>query len=478
MERKADILLSAAVFFTILGRKFNKPDHYFLGDKANDKRFAATISFWFRYRGRAGTALARGINASPVARASKALEDRGSISTEDLSRDETFWANIRRGFDLPPSIINLDNGYCNPLSRLTANDLVSRARYIEQLPAKRLDELYSNVTGKLVRPGVARVLGVPANEISLVRNTTEALDTVILGLPMKSGDEIVCSAHDYYAMLDAIEQRQKRDGIVIKMIRPPLPAPSLKILAEHYEASITSKTKLVLVTHASNMSGQLFPVKRIAAAAHRVGAEVAVDGAQTMALLNYKIADLDCDYFGASLHKWLMAPIGMGVLWMRPQHVSKVWPLIPPSPGVAGMMRFEWCGTFPEFISSAAAPAIAFHEKLGAAQKETRIRYLGKYWREKIEKLPGVRFYTTDSSDSTCGLGILEIEGIDLAKLQDHLWRRHKILVQYMNGGPRAPELRGIRVTPNIYTSLPELDKFVNVIAGIAKRGLASAFLQ
>jgi selenocysteine lyase/cysteine desulfurase len=192
-----------------------------------------------------------------------------------------------------------------------------------------------------------------------------------------------------------------------------------------------------------------------------------------MALLDYKISDLDCDYFGASLHKWLMAPIGMGVLWMRPQHVSKVWPLIPPSPGIEGMLRYEWCGTFPEFVSSAAVPAIAFQEELGGNNKEARIRYIGKYWREKVERLSGIRFYTNDSPNSSCGLGIFEIVGIDSAKLQDHLWQRHKILVQYMNGGPRAPELRGIRVTPNIYTSLPELDKFVKVLAGIIKRGLS-----
>lgn len=421
----------------------------------------------------AGATIARGVGANSVELVSEARGARQSISPETLSQDENFWTTIRRGFDLPPGILNLDNGFCNPLSRVVANDLVNRARYIEQLPAKRLDELYSSVTSKFVRPGIARLLRVPANEISLVRNTTEALDTVILGLPMKSGDEIVCSAHDYYAMLDAIEQRQKRDGIVIKMIRPPLAVPSLDILAKHYEAAITSKTKLVLVTHASNTTGQIFPVKQIAASAHRVGAEVVVDGAQTMALLDYRISDLDCDYFGASLHKWLMAPIGMGVLWMRPQHVSKVWPLIPPSPGIEGMLRYEWSGTFPEFISSAAAPAIAFHEKLGGANKESRARFVGKYWREKVEKLPDVRFYTSDSPNSSCGLGIFEIAGIESAKLQDHLWNRHKILVQYMNGGPRAPELRGIRVTPNIYTSLPELDRFVSVLADILKTGLS-----
>jgi selenocysteine lyase/cysteine desulfurase len=286
---------------------------------------------------------------------------------------------------------------------------------------------------------------------------------------MQQGDEIVCSAHDYYAMLDAIEQRQKRDGIVAKMIRPPLPAVSTADLAELYEKAIGPRTKLVLVTHASNTTGQLYPVKRIAAAAHRIGAEVVVDGAQTMALFDHKIPDLDCDYYGASLHKWLMAPVGSGLLWMRKEHVSKIWPLVPPPVDTQGMQRFMWSGTYPEFVSSAAAAAIAFNERIGLARKEARARYLTDYWRNKLGKIPRVKFYTTAAPDASCGIGIFEIAGVDSEKLQEKLWSDHKILVQYMKS-KRAPELRGVRVTPNIYTSLEELDRFVGTTLEIVKQ--------
>ncbi|MEO7538676.1 MAG: aminotransferase class V-fold PLP-dependent enzyme, partial [Pyrinomonadaceae bacterium] len=293
-------------------------------------------------------------------------------SPADTAKDEKFWARIRTGFDLPPGILNLDNGYCNPLSRTVMDDLVNTARSIEQLPAKRLETVYEDVTKKFTVPGVARMLGVPAEEIALTRNATEALDTVILGLPMKAGDEIVCSTHDYYAMLDAIEQRRLRDGIVVKMIKPPIPAASLDDLVDLYEKAIGNRTKLVLITHASNLTGQIYPVKQIAAAAHRAGAEVLVDGAQTFALLDYKISDLDCDYYGISLHKWLMAPVGSGVLWMRKEHEPKIWPMVPPPAFVKGMHRFQWSGTYPEFISAAAATAIKFHETLGTGRKEAR----------------------------------------------------------------------------------------------------------
>jgi isopenicillin-N epimerase len=391
---------------------------------------------------------------------------------DEVAKDEAFWAEVRKGFDLPPDILNLDNGYCNPLSREVMSDLTERTRYVEQLPGKRVETLYDEVTVPEVIGGLARMLGVPSDEIGLTRNATEALDTVILGLPMTGGDEIVCCTHDYYAMLDAIEQRRKRDGITVKMLDPPLPAPSSESLVKMYAGAISKKTKLVLVTHASKMTGQIYPVKQIAALTHAVGAEVIVDAAQTMALLEHKIPDLDCDYYGASLHKWLMAPVGSGVLWMRKDHVKKVWPLVPSPADAKGMLKYSWSGTYPEFISAAASKAIKFYEKIGPARKEARLRYLTDHWRSKVEAIDGVKFYTDKDRDASCGLGIFEWSGVNLESVQKHLWEKDKILVQFMKDyANRAPRLRGMRVTPNVYTSLTELDMF----AAALKRAAGTA---
>ena len=410
------------------------------------------------------------IAASPVVKAnfSQVLEpqltEAADRETAELAGDEIFWAEIRKGFDLPEGIINLDNGYCNPLSRDVMNDLVEKMRYVEQLPGKRVETLYDEVTVPQVIGGLARMLGVLSEEIALVRNATEALDTVILGLPMKAGDEILCCSHDYYAMLDAIEQRRKRDGISVKMLRPAVPA-TADSLVEMYSRAMTPRTKLVLVTHASNMTGQIYPVKRIAAAAHKVGAEVLVDGAQTMAILDHKIPELDCDYYGASLHKWLMGPVGAGVLWMRKQHMAKVWPLVPSPAEASGMLKYSWSGTYPEFISASVAKAIDFHEKLGAERKEARIRHLTNHWRRQVESLDGVKFYTAPDAVSSCGLGIFEWKGVDMEAVQKHLWDKEKILTQFMSDhAGRDKELRGLRVTPNVYTSTAELDRFVTTL--------------
>jgi selenocysteine lyase/cysteine desulfurase len=313
-----------------------------------------------------------------------------------------------------------------------------------------------------VRTALADALGVPPAEVAVVRNATEALNTVLLGLPLKAGDEIVCSAHDYFAMLDALEQRRARDGVVLRMIRPPVPAPSYEALAALYEAAIGPRTRLVLVTHVSNLTGQMFPVQRIAAAAHRVGAEVVVDGAQSLGVQSDTVPALDCDYYGASAHKWIGTPVGLGVLWMRSAHVAKIWPLVPPPPDVTGMQRFEWIGTTPAYLQPAALPALALHRSLGAARKAARLRYLSSHLRQRLSvALPNLRFYTLAEPAMSIGITTIELPGVASNSLEKRLRGRHQILTQAMDDNKRAPEIRGLRITPNVYTTPAELDRLV-----------------
>jgi isopenicillin-N epimerase len=391
-----------------------------------------------------------------------------SADAATLAEDEAFWARIRRAYALHPGIVNLDHGWTNPTPRAAVDEVARGARDLESLPADRLPRVWEEVTTTKVRAALAEAMGVPPAEIALVRNATEALDTVLLGLPLAAGDEIVCSAHDYYAMLDALEQRRARDGVVLRMVRPPVPAPSLDALAETYEAVIGPRTKLVLLTHPSNLTGQLLPVARITAAAHRVGAEVVVDGAQSLGLATESVASLGVDYYGASVHKWLGGPVGLGVLWMRPAHVTKVWPLIPPGPGTEGMGRFEWIGTSPEYVNPAVLPALQLHETLGAERKAARLRYLETYWRTKAAAaLPNARFYTAAGGTMSCGLCTIELPGTDPKPVQRRLLERDRVLVQAM-GNARAPEIRGLRVSPNVYTTPAELDRFVAALKAAA----------
>jgi isopenicillin-N epimerase len=389
---------------------------------------------------------------------------------EHIARDERFWARVRRDFALNDDVLNLDHGWSNPAPRASVDQLVREARALEALPAEQLDRIFFAFKNNSLRPALAQTLGVAPAEIAIVRNATEALNTVLLGVPLRAGDEIVCSAHDYFAMLDALEQRQARDGVVLRMVRPPVPAPTFDVLAETYEAAMGPRTRLVLLTHPSNLTGQLLPVRRIAEAAHRVGAEVVVDGAQSFGVVADPLTFFDCDYYGASAHKWLGAPVGVGVLWMRPSKVQKVWPLVPPPPDVKGMDRFQWVGTVPAYVEPAVLPAIALHRTLGAARKGARLRYLTAYWRRRAAAaLPDARFYTTDAAEASVGLCTIEVPGADANMLQQRLRTAHGILVQSMADNARAPEIRGIRVTPNVFTTPAELDRFVAALTVAVK---------
>lgn len=387
-------------------------------------------------------------------------------SPEIVARDEAFWARVRRGYDLQTDVLNLDHGWTNPTPRAAVNELVRGARALEALPAEHLPKIWETVSTTTVRRALAEAMAVPPGEIALVRNATEALDNVLLGVPLRAGDEIVCSVHDYYAMLDALEQRRARDGVVLKMVHPPVPAPSMDALEALYAAAIGPRTRLVLLTHPSNLTGQLLPVRRIADRAHAAGAEVVVDGAQSLGLLPDPVRALGCDYYGASCHKWLGTPVGLGVLWMRPEHTSKVWPLIPPMPSETGIARFEWIGTAPEYINPAALPALTLHASLGAARKAARLHHLAAHLRSGIANaVPNARFYTGSAPEMSCGLTTVEFPEIDPAVLQKRLRERHNILVQAMTGIRSAPEVRAIRVSPNVYTTPAELDRFVRVLA-------------
>lgn len=410
-------------------------------------------------------------HARAVAGVAGSIRPPIGVSPAALAQDEAFWAEVRRAFVLHPDVVNLDHGWTNPAPRTAVEELIRGARELEALPAEQLAAIWEEKTNTAVRVAFAELLGVPGAELALVRNATEALNTVLLGVPLSAGDEIVCSAHDYYAMLDALEQRQKRDGVVLRMVRPPVPARSLDALADLYEAAIGPRTRLVLLTHPSNLTGQLLPVRRIAAAAHRVGAEVVVDGAQSLGLLEGSLRDLGCDYYGASAHKWLGAPVGMGILWMRPEHSARVWPLVPSPPHAEGMSRFEWIGTGPEYVGPAVLPALAIHNSLGAARKAARLRYLTAYWRERAATaVPAARFYTAPDPSMSCGLCTMELPGSDAQTVKGWLRKERGILVQAMSGNSRTPEILGIRVSPNVYTSQAELDALVRaLVEGVSK---------
>ncbi|MGK2962046.1 MAG: aminotransferase class V-fold PLP-dependent enzyme [Gemmatimonadaceae bacterium] len=397
------------------------------------------------------------------------LASEGSSSLADprpddvVARDETYWARVRALYTLDKDVLNFDHGWTNPAPAAAVDELARKARLLEALPAEHLPGMWEGVSTTKLRAALASIMSVSPDEISLLRNATEALDTVLLGFPLEPGDEIVCSVHDYYAMIDALHQRRLRDRVVLRTIEPPIPA-SLGSIETLYATAIGERTRLVLLTHPSNLTGQLLPVQRIAAMAHAVGAKVVVDGAQSLGVLADPVLSLGCDFYGASAHKWLGAPVGLGVLWMKTELMQSVWPLIPSPAEEKGRARFEWIGTAPEYINVASLPALAVHDQIGAERKAARLRYLATIFRDSLSKrLPGVKFYAS-SPAMTLGLTTFEIDGVDSAKLQQGLRNKQNILVQAMTGIRSDPRIRGIRVSPNVYSTPAEVERVVRAI--------------
>lgn len=387
--------------------------------------------------------------------------DRDSRSDDDVARDEKYWSRVRRAYHVHPTVVNFDHGWANPTTRAATDTLIRNARELETLPAEVLVHIWSTVTTTALRASLAAAMQVGVNEIAIVRNATEALATVLLGVPLRGGDEVICSRHDYYAMLDALDQRRARDGVVLRMVEPPVPAPSMQALEDLYASAMGPRTKLVLLTHPSNLTGQLLPVRRIADRAHALGAEVVVDGAQSLGLFEDPVRSLGCDYYGASAHKWLGTPVGLGVLWMRPELTGKVWPLVPGPVGEVGMKRFEWIGTAPEYVNAAAMPAIQWHTAVGASRKAARLRHLSTLVRARVRAaVPTAKFYAVDAPEMTCGLTSVEIPSVDPLRLQQQLRKEYGILVQDMTGIRHAPAIRAVRVSPNVYATQAEIDRF------------------
>lgn len=401
-----------------------------------------------------------------------AVERRAAMPAAQAAADEDLWRDVQSAFSISRSMINLDNGNVCPSPRAVTDALV-RSLWLEQTaPAYAIYdvELPQTIT---VAEGLARLFGCSLDEIAIVRNATEALNTILLGLEFQRDDEILTTAHDYWAMQEALDQRALRDGVRVTRVAVPTPARSMDDLVAIFERAITSRTRLILLSHPVNLTGQFFPVKRICDMAHARGVEVCVDGAQGFAHVDFKRDDLGCDYFGTSLHKWLFAPIGTGLLYIRRDKIEKVWPLGAAPGELRGQMsKFMRWGTFSTAPFLAISDALAFHAAIGGQRKEQRLRYLTRYWVDRLRKQSKVRFLTSfDHPDMSCGLATFAIDGIDSNALAAHLQQRHSIIVQSVSSR-WAPDVHGIRVTPNLYTRLEELDRFGDVIEQIVAKGL------
>jgi selenocysteine lyase/cysteine desulfurase len=403
-----------------------------------------------------------------VARVRGAVADAGGATATRLADDEDFWLQIQRAYDVDRSMINLNNGGVAPAPRSVLDGVHRYVDYTNNVPPRNLwTQLDPQV--ETVRVRLSRAFGCDPEEVAITRNASESLQTCLFGLDLKPGDEVLTTTHDYPRMLNTLKQRVQREGIVLKQFAFPTPPARMGELAGLFARNITDKTRLILLCHITNLTGQIFPVQEICRMGRARGIEVVVDGAHAFAQFPFRQADLDCDYYSTSLHKWLSAPIGTGFLFVRKSKISGLWPLMaPPQPRSDNIRKFEEIGTHPTAPYLAIAEALTLHEAIGGERKAARFRFLREYWTKRLRGQKGVVLYTSSDPDQSCCIGTVGVQGVKSADLTRYLWDKHRIVVT-----PIVLEhVDGIRVTPNTYTTLSELDLFCEAMETVISKGL------
>jgi selenocysteine lyase/cysteine desulfurase len=398
-------------------------------------------------------------------------------SPEQVAADEDYWRVPQQAFAIDRSLVNLNNGGISPSPRVVLEAMRRYSDHANTAPAYVLWRL-QEPQREGVREAVANHWGVSPEEIAFTRNASESLQICQRGLTLKPGDEVVTSTQDYPRMLATFRQMERRNGIKLVLVKLPIPCENEEEMVARFEAAITPRTRMILISHIINITGQIVPVKEITemARAKNGGIPVVVDGAHAFAHLNFKLSDLGCDFYGVSLHKWLFAPHGTGLLYVRRNKIKTVWPMMAAKPDQDDDIRkFEEIGTHPAGPALAIAEALAFHQTIGDARKEARMRFLRNYWAERLASTSDgaahpVVFHTSFDPRFSCGIATFQLRGIDSGKIVTELWERHKILANHI----KHEEFEGVRVTPSIYTLTSELDRFVAAVRQIMKAGLAA----
>lgn len=393
------------------------------------------------------------------------LERIQQVSPSDSVTDETFWYQIKQAYTVNPNILNLNNGGVSPQPKVVQEAVERYNRLSNETPSyymwRTLDEGREPLRRKL-----AELAGCSPEEIAINRNSSEALETVIFGLRLQAGDEVVLTKQDYPNMINAWKQREKRDGIVLKWISLDVPTEDKNYLVQAFKKAFTSKTRVVHITQMINWNGQILPVRDIAQEAHKIGAEVLVDGAHTFAHYQYAISELDCDYYGTSLHKWLCAPFGSGMLYVKKDKIKNLYPLLAaPDPESSDIRKFENLGTRSFAIEQGIGVAIDFHHLIGSERKELRLHYLKNYWAERVLDLTNVHVRTPLAKDWSGAIGLLAIDGKkpgDLSSFLHNTYKIHSVSIEWEN-------IQGVRLTPNVYTTTRDLDVLIKAIREYAK---------
>ena len=395
---------------------------------------------------------------------STSLNTLKHLSPNQIATEENFWLQVRKDYSLKPDYINLESGYYNIIPNPTLNHMIDHARMVNYEGSYYMRTVQWDQKNAMAAK-LAKVVGTSAKNLIITRNTTESLDMVIKGMNWKKGDEAVYAKQDYGAMKMMFEQVSRRYGTKNIIVSVPNHPTSDEEIIRMYQNAITSKTKLLMVCHMVNITGQILPIKKICQMAHKKGVQVMVDGAHCVGHFQFKIDDLECDYYGSSLHKWLAVPLGTGMLYVRDKHIDNLWPVYAEHHREPGdIARLNHTGTHPVYHDLSIENAIEYYAMLGAERKEARLRYLQEYWSSRVRTHPNIIVNTPKESFRACGIANVGLKNLKPHELAKQLMDRYQIFtvaIDYAN-------VQGCRISPNVFTTTQELDVFVKALQELA----------
>ena len=405
--------------------------------------------------------------SNAIERAAAAARSVKDLSPTEVASNEDYWAEIRNAFTIDRNVINLNNGYVSPAPLVVQEAMRQYLDYSNMGPWHTMINVLEK-QAEVVRRRLAQVAGCDPEEMAITRNASESLENAQYGIDLKPGDEVLTTNQDYPRMITTFRQRERREGIVLKMISFPVPPPSMDDLYQRFERAVTPKTKVILLCHITNRTGQIFPVRKISDMAHAHNIPVIVDGAHAFNHFPFNLSELNCDYYGTSLHKWTCAPVGTGFLYVRKSRIASTWSMMASSDRQKDDIRkFEEIGTHPAANHNAISAALIFNENIGIDRKAARMRYLRDRWAHRLQQNPKCKTLHSEDPAQSCGIGFLAFNGIDPGKIADSLYKNYNIITAHA----KHEEYDGLRITPHIYSTLRDVDFFADAVEREVKNG-------
>ena len=398
--------------------------------------------------------------SNAIERAAAAARSVKDLTPTEVASDEDYWAEIRNAFTIDRNVINLNNGHVSPAPLVVQDAMRRYLDYSNMGPWHTMINVLEKQAEE-VRRRIAKTAGCDPEEIAITRNASESLENAQYGIDLKAGDEVLTTNQDYPRMITTFRQRERREGIVLKMVSFPVPPPSMDDLYQRIANAVTPKTKAILICHITNRTGQIFPVRKICDMAHSRNIPVIVDGAHAFNHFPFNLSELNCDYYGVSLHKWTCAPIGTGFLYVRKSRIAETWSLMASGDRQKDDIRkFEEIGTHPAANHNAISAALIFSENIGIDRKAARMRYLRDRWAHRLAQNPKCKTLHSEDPAQSCGIGFLAFNGVDPGKIGDVLFKKYNIIT----ARSKHEEYDGLRITPHIYSTLADIDYFADAV--------------